>query len=105
MLECMYASDNFNESHIYLADYVLTVSANSITVNEDGTEGKDIIISETGYTFGNVNFTVTPLTYTQYQTITGRDLNELFPQLPPAASGKNRGIMFVKLNVRFKLSL
>ena len=63
------------------------MSANSITVNEAGTEGEDITISETGYTFGNVNFTVTPLTYTQYQTITGRDLDELFPQLPPEASG------------------
>ena len=71
------------------------MSADSITVNEDGTSGESIIISETGYTFGDVNFTVTPLTYTQYQAITGRDLNEFFPQLPPGASGGTRRVYSV----------
>ena len=69
------------------------MSADSITVNEDGTSGENVAIFETGYTFGDVNFTVTPLTYTQYQAITGRDLNELFPQLPPGASGRTRGVV------------
>jgi len=63
----------------FSTDYVLKVSADSITVNENGTRAEDIIISETGYTFGNVNFTMTPLTYTQYQSITGRNLDDSFP--------------------------
>jgi len=80
--------------YCYCTDYILTVRADSITVNESGTSGENIVISEMGYTFGDVNVTVTPLTYTQYQTITGRDLNELFPQLPLGASGETKGVVF-----------
>ena len=76
----------------FSTDYVLKVSADSITVNENGTRAEDIIISETGYTFGDVNFTVMPLTYTQYQSITGRNLDDSFPNRPAEALGETNCI-------------
>ena len=63
----------------------------SLTVNEDGNGGGNVLISETGYTFGDVNFAVRPLTYDEYENMTGRGLSTLFPQRPaPASSGKTK---------------
>ena len=56
-------------------------------MNEDGTGGGNFVIVEQGYSFGDVSFIVRPLTYARYESFTGRDLNQLFPRRPTAASG------------------
>ena len=72
---------------VFCTDYVLTVSTALTVINEDRSRGGDFVISESGYRFGDVHFTLRPLTYTDYQSITGNDLDELFPRRPGAASG------------------
>ena len=73
----------------------------SLTVNEDGSGGGDVLISESGYTFGDVNFVVRPLTYTEYESMTGRGLSMLFPQRPaPASSEKNKCILLFDLCIK-----
>jgi hypothetical protein len=69
-------------------DYVIAVNTIRITVNEDGSfrTGSDLEISESGYSFGDVEVTVTPLTYTQYERQTGQDIAETFVRQPAEAS-------------------
>lgn len=73
--------------YAFCTDYVLTVSRALININEDRSRRGDFVISESGYRFGDVHFTLRPLTYADYQTITGNDLDVLFPRRPGAASG------------------
>ena len=76
--------------HTSHTDYVIAVNTIRITVNEDGSFriGSDLEISESGYLFGDVQITVTPLTYTQYETQTGRDIAETFARQPAEASSR-----------------
>ena len=69
---------------------MIAVDTIRITVNEDGSlrTGSDIEISESGYSFGDVQITVTPLTYTQYEAQTGRDITDTFARQPAEASGR-----------------
>ena len=70
---------------------MLRVESINVFVNEDGrrTENSDVVISETGYSFGDVRLNVRPLTYSEYRTtIAGRDLDEIFPRQPAEASGE-----------------
>lgn len=63
-----------------------------MSVNENGRigENRNVLISKSGYSFGDVRVTVTPLTYSEYEAMTGRNVAELFGRFPKAASGKLR---------------
>lgn len=75
---------------VFPTDYVITVDTNYLFVNEDGRihERNTLAISEAGYSFGDVQLTVTPLTYSEYETITGQNVAEIFPRQPAEASGE-----------------
>ena len=83
-------------------DYVIAVNTIRITVNEDGSfrTGSDLEISESGYSFGDVEVTVTPLTYTQYERQTGQDIAETFVRQPTEASG---GTIVLRLQEMFSV--
>ena len=79
---------------------MIAVDTIRITVNEDGSlrTGSDIEISESGYSFGDVQITVTPLTYTQYEAQTGRDIADTFARQPAEASSRfTKTLLFPKL--------
>lgn len=70
-------------------DYVISVNTNVLTINEDGSfnQNSDLEISESGFSYGDIVLTITPLTYTEYEERTGQDLADIFPRLPDEASG------------------
>ena len=61
-----------------------------LTINEDGSvhPSGDLVISDTGYSFGDVVVIVTPLSYRQYEADTGLDVDTTFTRRPDAASGQ-----------------
>ena len=67
---------------------ILVVNPNSIIVSEDGT-GANIAVSKIGYSFGEINFVLRALTYSEYESIiTDNDeaLDNLFPLRPSTAA-------------------
>ena len=64
---------------LYL-DLVLEVNTSYITVRE-GDSGGSVEISKTGYSFGEVKFTLRPLTYTEYLSFED-NLDSLYPFRP-----------------------
>ena len=78
---------------------MIAVNTIRITVNEDGSlrTSSDLEISESGYSFGDVQITVTPLTYTQYEAQTGRDIADTFARQPAEASSRfTKTLLFPK---------
>ena len=71
--------------------YVVSVNTILLTVNEDGSfhESGDLQISESGYSFGDVVVTLTPLSYSQYEQQTDQRVAATFPSRPDEASGSH----------------
>lgn len=62
-----------------------------MSVHENGRigENRNILISKSGFSFGDVRVTVTPLTYSEYEAKTGHNVAESFGRFPEdEASGK-----------------
>lgn len=70
-------------------DLVLSVTPSYLVVGEDGTGGS-VLVTKSGYSFGDVNFNLRPLTYGEYISIASSgSLDLLFPLRPQAeASGQ-----------------
>ena len=70
-------------------DLVLSAGPSYLIVGEDGTGGT-VLVTKTGFSFGDVNFTLRPLTYDEYISIVSiGSLDRLFPLRPQAeASGE-----------------
>lgn len=79
--------------HCPNADFELTLSSSIIFTNEDKSEENNVEISVSGYVFGSVPIIIRPLTYSEYQTITRQDLDQLFPRRPAEASGARYAIL------------
>ena len=61
-----------------------------IFVGEDGTGG-NVVVSESGYSFGDVRFTLRPLTYSQFVAGgSSLQLDTLIPLRPRAAASGER---------------
>lgn len=67
---------------LFWLDLILVVNPSSIIVSEDGT-GENVVVSKIGYSFGEVNFILSPLTYSEYESLTDGALDNLFPLRPP----------------------
>ena len=65
---------------LYL-DLVLEVNSSYITTREGGS-GDSVEVTKTGYSFGEVKFTLRPLTYTEYLSFED-NLDSLSPFRPP----------------------
>lgn len=65
------------------------MNPSSIVVGEDGS-GEFVAVTKTGYSFEEVEFYLRTLTYSEYQSLTGRaDLDTVFPLRPQTeASGE-----------------
>ena len=73
---------------LYCADLTLTVNPSSIVVGEDGS-GEFVAVTKTGYSFGAVEFYLRTLTYSEYESLTGRtDLDTVFYRPQTEASGE-----------------
>lgn len=79
---------NFTCIYCFTSDYEITLSTTYMPVNENGSRAgsRDLVISNSGYSFGDVRITVTPQTYSEYEAMTGKDITEPFPRPPEAAA-------------------
>ena len=64
------------------ADLKLIVSPKYVVVEEDGRSSANIVVTKEGYSFGEVQFTLVPLTYSQFESEIGKNLDLLFPFRP-----------------------
>ena len=56
-------------------------------VQVEGEPGRAAVIQRMGFAFSEIFVTVRPLTYTEYENLTGKDLDALFPNRPDPAPG------------------
>ena len=66
--------------NIWYLDFVLEVNTSYITAREGGSGGS-VEVSKTGYSFGEVNFSLRPLTYSEYPSFKD-NLDSLLPFTP-----------------------
>ena len=57
-------------------------------VQVEGEPGRAAVIQRIGFAFSKIFFTIRPLTYAEYENLTGQDLDALFPNRPNPAPGR-----------------
>ena len=71
---------------MFTKDLVLMVVPSVVITREDGISGS-VRVFKSGYSFGEVSFSLQPLTYAQYRSISSSgDLDSRFPFRPPTAA-------------------